>query len=118
MDNGIPAAQTIPQQVFFKQERIGKGRGTKLFADGEVDTILVGERYRHVVLASWYAYVERQLRGEERDPAERAEAARRYRASVSPQATAAAARALHGKLSLDRPRGSGKRRGSGRAGPD
>jgi hypothetical protein len=107
MDPHIPVPVTAPQRDFCKQERLSLGRLTKLFEAGEVESVVIGGRFRHVIIASYIDYVARQLRGEQRDLEERELAKRRYRASVSPQATAAAARALAGKPKPGRPRGSG-----------
>jgi len=106
---------TAPQRDFCKQEKLPLGRLTKLFEAGEVDSVVIGARVRHVILQSYIDYIERQQRGEERDPEERELAKRRYRASVSPEATAAAARALKGKAKPGRPRGAGKKRGTQQA---
>jgi hypothetical protein len=102
-------AVTAPQREFCKAEGISLSLLTALFAQGEVDSVVIGGRFRYVILASWAAYVRRRQLGLDRDPAERAAAAARYRDSVQPYSTDAARRALAGKPKPGRPPGSGTR---------
>jgi hypothetical protein len=104
-------AVTAPQRPFCNAEGVSLSLLTHLFAQGEVDSVVIGGRFRHVVLASWADYVRRRQLGLERDPAEREAAAARYRGSVQPYSTAAARRALAGKPKPGRPPGSGARHG-------
>jgi hypothetical protein len=101
------SAVTAPQRPFCETQGISLSLLTNLFAQGEVDSVIIGGRFRHVVLPSWANYVRRRQLGLERDPAEREAAAKRYRDSVSPTATLAAKRALAGKPRPGRPPGSG-----------
>jgi hypothetical protein len=87
MRGAIPLADTysgfsMPQAVFRKVEHIGRNKLDGLFRTGEVDSVVIGERTRHVILGSWRAYVARQMAGTERDPVEKARAIEAYRASV------------------------------------
>jgi hypothetical protein len=112
------SAVTAPQRPFCETQGISLSLLTNLFAQGEVDSVIIGGRFRHVVLPSWANYVRRRQLGLERDPAEREAAAKRYRDSVSPTATLAAKRALAGKPRPGRPPGSGtKHRRSNQSGP-
>jgi hypothetical protein len=105
------SAVTAPQRVHAQREGITLTLLTGLFAAGEVDSVVVGDRFRHVVVASWRDYVRRKQLGLERDPIEKKAAAEAYRASIKPASTAAALRALAGKPKPGRPRGSGKKHG-------
>jgi hypothetical protein len=109
------SAITAPQRPFCESQGISLSLLTALLRRGEVDSVIVGGRHRHVVLGSWREYIHRQLAGLRRDPAEREAAATRYRNSVSPAATLAAKRALAAKPRPGRPPGSGK--GHGRPNP-
>jgi hypothetical protein len=100
-------AVTAPQRAFCEAEGISLSLLTALLTQGEIDSVVVGNRFRFIVLASWADYVRRKQFGLERDPAEREAAAARYRASVRPYSSAAAQRALAGKPRPGRPPGSG-----------
>jgi hypothetical protein len=114
----LGTAVTAPQRPFCASQGISLSLLTALLKDGEVDSVIVGGRFRYVLLASWSAYIRRKQLGLERDPVEREAAAARYRNSVSPAATLAAKRALAAKPKPGRPLGSGTRHrtGDGRPG--
>jgi hypothetical protein len=105
----MSGAVTIPQGALCERERISHSLLTSLFRDGEVDSAVIGGRFRHVIEQSWRDYVERKRLGLERDPAEKAAAAAAYRASVPPDRTLAASRAFAGKK-IKRPQDVGNRR--------
>jgi hypothetical protein len=102
-------AVTAPQRQFCESEGVSLSLLTSLFASGEIDSVIIGGRFRHVILSSWNSYIRRKQLGLERDPTEREAAAARYRSSVQPYSTAAARRALAGKPKPGRPPGSGTR---------
>ena len=90
------AAVTIPMRRLAEAEAVGHNVMWRLAATGEIDTIIIGGRYRHVLAASWDAYLERQRLGIERNPVERAAAAASYRQSLAGVGGRAAARARRG----------------------
>jgi hypothetical protein len=91
MSGTIPTPTLIPFREWLRQLSLGHNGGYAVLARGEVDTLLVNAR-RYVVAASSDAFIERQLRGKERSPEERAAAAAAYRASVVRQRLPAARR--------------------------
>jgi hypothetical protein len=105
-------AITAPQRPFCESQGISLSLLTTLLKDGEIDSLIIGGRHRHVVLQSWFDYIHRKQFGLERDAVEREAAAARYRNSVSPAATLAAKRALAGKPAPGRPPGRGKSHGT------
>jgi hypothetical protein len=100
-------AITAPQRALCDAEGVSLSLLTGLFASGDVDSVIIGGRFRHVILASWVDYVRRRQLGLERDPVEREAAAASYRNSVQPYSTAAARRALAGKPRPGRSPGTG-----------
>jgi hypothetical protein len=77
------AGFSMPQSEFRRREHIGRNLLDHLFKTGEVDSVVIGQRIRHIILPSWSDYVARRLAGIERDPAEKARAIEAYRASVA-----------------------------------
>ena len=75
-------AYSMPQAEFRRREGIGRNLLTHLFKTGELDSVVVGARLRHVILSSWVAYIDRRQRGMERDPDERAASIAAYAESV------------------------------------
>jgi hypothetical protein len=73
---------SLPQSELRRRERIGRNLLDRLLKEGEVDSYVLGLRIRHVILASWYAYIARCQAGTERDPVEKARTAEAYRLSV------------------------------------
>jgi hypothetical protein len=68
---------SLPARQLFRRESIGESKGYEVLRAGDADSFLLGAR-RHIVLASWWEYLDRLRRGVERDPEAKAEAARRY----------------------------------------
>jgi hypothetical protein len=101
---------TAAQRPFCERHGISLSMLTRLFSEGEVDSVVIGGRFRHVILKSWYDYIERRRTGRQRDPVEKKAAALAYRASVPPAASAGARRAMAGKIQPGRPRGVRNRR--------
>jgi hypothetical protein len=89
MRNLLPPADTgyagysMPQVEFRRRENIGRNLLTSLFRKGEVESIVIGDKNRHVIMSSWRDYVARKLSGTERDPAEKQRAIEAYQASVA-----------------------------------
>jgi hypothetical protein len=111
MDIATPGYAKAQRQL-CADENIPFGVMQKLIRTGELDTFIMGDRYRYVVLSSWREYLERAQRGEQRDPAAKAAAVKAYRDSCRRSAGAAsAARARtgwgsdHGKKPLAREKG-------------
>jgi hypothetical protein len=73
---------SMPQAEFRRRENIGRNLLTSLFKNGEIDSIVVGERSRHVIMESYYAYLGRQMAGTDRDPVEKQRAIEAYRISL------------------------------------
>lgn len=79
-----------------RRENIKPTLFNKLIRTGEIDSFVLGSRYRYVPLESWRAYLERCRRNESRDPVEKAAAAAAYRESCKLHGVQAAARARAG----------------------
>lgn len=82
----VPGYQgySLPQSELRRREHIGRNLLDRLVKSGEVDSYVLGARIRHVVMASWYAYIARcQAGGLPRDPVEKARAAETYKLSVA-----------------------------------
>jgi hypothetical protein len=101
-------AVTIPQRQFMKLEKIGINLLTGLYRTGEVDSVVVGERLRRVVIGSYFAYLRRRQLGIARDEAERQAAIQSYKQSLTTRGAAAAARARSGINRGTRARGKRK----------
>ena len=81
LDNSYPGF-SIPQVAFRQRVNIGRNLLARLLRDGEVDSLVIGLRARHVVWQSWLDYLDRAQRGVERDPGEKRLAAEGYRRSM------------------------------------
>jgi len=82
----VPGYQgySLPQSELRRREHIGRNLLDRLVKSGEVDSYVLGARIRHVVMASWYAYIARcQAGGLPRDPVEKARAAETYKLSIA-----------------------------------
>ena len=77
---------TKPFIPFWGDLGVSNSKGYDIVRQGEVDTVMVAGR-RHVVIASWEAYIERQRLGIDRAPEERQRAIEYYertsRASIA-----------------------------------
>ena len=77
------AGSSMPQTEFRRRENLGRNLLNSLFRNGEVDSVIIGDRARHVIMSSWFEYLARRLAGTERDPVEKQQAVENYRASVT-----------------------------------
>jgi hypothetical protein len=77
-------------------ENIGHNRLWRLVAGGELDSVLVGTRNRHIILESWIDFIERQKLGVPRNAVQKAAAIASYRSSLAAAGGTAAARARRG----------------------
>jgi hypothetical protein len=77
-------------------ENIGHNRMWRLLTSGELDSIVVGTRYRHIILESWIDFIERQKLGVPRNAVQKAAAIASYRSSLAGVGGQAAARARRG----------------------
>jgi hypothetical protein len=73
---------SLPQVEFRRRENIGRNLLDSLIRNGEIDTVVVGQRARRIVMESWYALLARRLTGAERDPVEKQRAIESYRLSL------------------------------------
>jgi hypothetical protein len=76
------AGYSMPQVAFRQYANIGRNLLNSLIKNGDVDTVVVGERARHVIVQSWHDHLQRRLDGVERDPAERQRAIESYKRSL------------------------------------
>lgn len=74
-------ADVAPVLDFGRDNKVSGRKLYEIFADGQVDTIIIGAR-RYILLSSWAAYIHRLQQGIERDPIEREHAIAAYRASA------------------------------------
>jgi hypothetical protein len=82
IDSDACTGYAMSQAELFRRENISKAIGRKLVVTGELDTFVMGDRYRFVVLESYRDYVRRQRAGGlPRDPATKAAAITAYEAS-------------------------------------
>jgi hypothetical protein len=86
----------LPIRELGRRENVKPTLLNKLVKVGDLDSFVLGSRYRYVPLESWRAYIERCRRNESRDPVEKAAAARAYRESCKLRGGQAAARARSG----------------------
>jgi hypothetical protein len=86
----------LPIRELGRREHVKPTLFNKLIRNGEIDSFVLGSRYRYVPLESWRAYLERRRRNESRDPVEKAAAAAAYRESCKLHGGQAAARARAG----------------------
>jgi hypothetical protein len=98
-------AITIPQRKLMALEGLSVNMLIGLYRRGEVDTIVIGERLRRVVLRSYVEYLRRRQLGIPRDEAERQTAIRNYRQSLLTKGAENAARARTGITPETRARG-------------
>ena|SRR5215472_147301 len=96
-------AVTTPQVVFMRREGVGRNVLNKLFRTGELDSVVIGGRYRHVINASWHALLERRRLGVERPEHERQAAIEAYQRSLLLQGSRIAAKARSGWTGGNRP---------------
>jgi hypothetical protein len=99
---------SMPQAEFRRRENLGRNLLDSLIKTGEVDTVVVGQRSRHVILESWHAYLARRLAGAERDPVDKQRAIASYRLSLERSKGAKATRLARSGWGPDH----GKRGGS------
>jgi hypothetical protein len=90
-------ATTIPARRLSEVEGVGHNLLWRLMAGGELDSLIVGGKHRHVVIASWDTYLDRQRLGLARNPVEKAAAAASYKASLAGIGGTAAARLAVGR---------------------
>jgi hypothetical protein len=81
LDNSYPGF-SLPQVTFRKRANIGRNLTTALLVRGEIDSLVIGLRSRHIIWQSWLEYLQRQVGGVERDPEEKRRAAEGYRRSM------------------------------------
>jgi hypothetical protein len=82
IDTDVYSGYAMSQAELFRRENISKAIGRKLVVTGELDTFVMGDRYRFVVLTSYRDYVARQRAGGlPRDPAAKAAAIAAYESS-------------------------------------
>jgi hypothetical protein len=90
------AAVTIPARRLSEVEGVGRNTLWRLMSGGQLDSVIVGGKHRHVVVASWDDYLDRQRLGVERNPVQKAAAIASYRSSLAGVGGQAAARARRG----------------------
>jgi hypothetical protein len=73
---------SMPQATFLQYANIGRNLRDSLIRNGEIDTVVVGDRARHVIMESWHAHLARRLAGVERDPVDKQRAIESYKRSL------------------------------------
>jgi hypothetical protein len=99
---------TIPQRKLMELESMSVNMVVALYRAGEIDSVVVGDRLRRVIIASYLAYLRCRQLGLARDEGERQASIESYRRSLSSRGAAAAARARAGISRGARARGRRK----------
>ena len=82
----------VPQKALGREQHVGVTLMNRLVRTGEVDSFILGNRFRYIVMSSWFDYVARcQAGGVPRDPVAQQTAINAYRASTARHAGADAA---------------------------
>jgi hypothetical protein len=97
-------AATIPQRKLMALESLSINSLVALYRAGEIDSIVLNNRTRRVIIASYLAYVQRRLRGDARDESAQLQTIKDYQRSLSSQGALNAARARRGITSASRKR--------------
>jgi hypothetical protein len=98
---------SMPQAEFRRRENLGRNLLDSLIRNGEVDSVVVGQRARHIILESWYAHLARRLAGTERDPVEKQRAIESYQASLAKSTGAKATKLARSNWGADHGRKGG-----------
>jgi hypothetical protein len=101
-------AGTVSQRRLMALEDLSINLLVALYRQGEIDSVIVGERLRRVVIASYLAYLRRRQLGIARDEGERQAAIESYRRSLTTKGAENAARARTGITPETRARGRRK----------